>query len=470
MINILIIDDQESIASGLKQVLANKGYSVQTSLSAMEALLLINSVQFDFIISDLKMPEMSGMELVKKLRALNYPAGVILISAYFTIEDAISALRLGVSDLFPKPFNTHELVTRIEELHSKEGYGSKNPSLTPKKNNDYRFMMGPDEKFVVFNYYRNNEDIFRYFSYKMNDNDYRICITLNFPDETADVIHGAFISLNQQGVTFEKLCDTLGSNPLLGCLSYSDKGYILLNFESNIADYFFNGSFSFTCMFPFRQNNNKDDIMIFNKTKGRIVPEKNWVFIFHDKDSTDQEMKENVSFKTDICLNPGFMNINEKFVGDLFRKLPHLKNRRPLLLLYGIYDSMKEQYFCYRTEMENIDLNEFIKFFKTPLEINLNDQNLIVNIMCFLAEIISNLKENGFKDEFNINLKIIPGIRINLDIKGREIRSYAFYSDRNVCENELLSGTDLYWKNLFDDGVVENRTSNDEIIYEVRCG
>ncbi len=109
MVKILIIDDEKSILDLLSVVFKKKGYRVKTSLSAKTALELIDKEEFDLILTDIKLPQMSGMKILKYVKE-KYPAmPVVMITAYGTIKQAIEALKMGAMDYIVKPFNMEEL-------------------------------------------------------------------------------------------------------------------------------------------------------------------------------------------------------------------------------------------------------------------------------------------------------------------------------------------------------------------------
>lgn len=109
MVKILIIDDEKSILDLLSVVFKKEGYIVETSLSAKNALELVDKEEFDLILTDIKLPQMSGMRILKYVKE-KYPAmPVVMITAYGTIKQAIEALKMGAMDYIVKPFNMEEL-------------------------------------------------------------------------------------------------------------------------------------------------------------------------------------------------------------------------------------------------------------------------------------------------------------------------------------------------------------------------
>lgn len=112
--NILIVDDEPALRSSLSQYLALDGMKCTGASDGAEALDLLSSRIFDAMILDIRMPGMSGLEVLRRMAQGGPLLPVIVISAHGGIEDAIEAMRLGASDYLVKPFDPAELVLRIE--------------------------------------------------------------------------------------------------------------------------------------------------------------------------------------------------------------------------------------------------------------------------------------------------------------------------------------------------------------------
>jgi two-component system response regulator PilR (NtrC family) len=108
--NILIVDDERSIREVLQIFLKKEGFNVTAATNAEAALQLTKSTEFDLIISDIKMAEMSGIDLLRQLRAQGFGGQFILLTAFATAETAIQALKMGAYDYIIKTENF------IEEL------------------------------------------------------------------------------------------------------------------------------------------------------------------------------------------------------------------------------------------------------------------------------------------------------------------------------------------------------------------
>ena len=102
---ILIVDDERSIRELLEIFLRKEGYEVQKAQSVTEALDLIKSTEFDLIVSDIRMPEMSGIDLLRHVRSNNFNGQFILLTAFASADAAIQALKMGAFDYILKTEN-----------------------------------------------------------------------------------------------------------------------------------------------------------------------------------------------------------------------------------------------------------------------------------------------------------------------------------------------------------------------------
>lgn len=113
---ILIVDDDESILEVLEARLTAADFSVMKATSGPAALTMLSKTSFDIMVSDMKMPEMSGMELLARIRAKSLRLPIIFLTAYGTIPDAVDAVRAGAVDYLTKPFDGKELVAKIQQI------------------------------------------------------------------------------------------------------------------------------------------------------------------------------------------------------------------------------------------------------------------------------------------------------------------------------------------------------------------
>ena len=121
MANILIVDDEQDILETLPDVVSKWGHKTFTAKNGVQALEVFNENPVDFIITDIKMPEMNGLDLLKKLQDIDKKAMIIFLTGYPSLDTAISAMRSGAYDYLVKPVNLDELKLRIERgLERKE--------------------------------------------------------------------------------------------------------------------------------------------------------------------------------------------------------------------------------------------------------------------------------------------------------------------------------------------------------------
>ncbi|MBE9527881.1 MAG: sigma-54-dependent Fis family transcriptional regulator [Proteobacteria bacterium] len=111
--NIVVVDDEVDMRGFLEIMLTKEGYGVTTFASAVTALEYLKESRFDLVITDLRMPEMDGVELLKAIRKFNTDAPVIMVTAYASVDTAIEAMKSGAYDYFNKPFNVEEIKLNI---------------------------------------------------------------------------------------------------------------------------------------------------------------------------------------------------------------------------------------------------------------------------------------------------------------------------------------------------------------------
>ncbi len=104
-----MVDDELNICNLLREVLSQEGYVIETCQAGQEALKKTEARNYDMLISDLKMPGISGIELIRSVKAASPDTATVLVTGYATVETAVEALRYGADDYVTKPFNIEEL-------------------------------------------------------------------------------------------------------------------------------------------------------------------------------------------------------------------------------------------------------------------------------------------------------------------------------------------------------------------------
>lgn len=117
--NILVVDDEITVCKSIRQAILSESYEVDMALSGEEALKKDEEKQYDLIVTDLMMPGISGMDLLKSLKKKRPEANVIMITGYPTIKMAVESIKIGAFDYIPKPFTPAELRSLVSRSFKK---------------------------------------------------------------------------------------------------------------------------------------------------------------------------------------------------------------------------------------------------------------------------------------------------------------------------------------------------------------
>lgn len=112
---ILLVDDDASLRRVLAHHLSEAGYQVLTAANGKEGLDVFTSQQVEMVITDIQMPELSGLELMRRISVISPDVVVLVITAYGSIETAVEAMKLGAYDYITKPFNREELLLTVSK-------------------------------------------------------------------------------------------------------------------------------------------------------------------------------------------------------------------------------------------------------------------------------------------------------------------------------------------------------------------
>jgi putative nucleotidyltransferase with HDIG domain len=118
--HILIVDDERSICEILGQYLQKKGYTVTIAQSAERALELMGNVGIDLVVTDIKMPGISGVELLKRIKEKDNSLPVLITTGFPTLDSAIDALKFGANDYLTKPFHLEEISEKVKRALSRK--------------------------------------------------------------------------------------------------------------------------------------------------------------------------------------------------------------------------------------------------------------------------------------------------------------------------------------------------------------
>ena len=126
---VLIVDDEKAIRDSIQIVLEEEGYKTDTSSDGKEALEKIKENNYDVVITDIKMPNMDGMELLKAASKISSETFFIIMTAYASVKTAISAIREGAYDYLMKPIEFDDLLLRLKRLSKFKKLSIENKSL-----------------------------------------------------------------------------------------------------------------------------------------------------------------------------------------------------------------------------------------------------------------------------------------------------------------------------------------------------
>ena len=160
--NIYIIDDDLAMRASLKSLLSVKGYNVHTYPSAQNFLETVHSHDKGCVITDLKMPEMTGIDLLNAIKGQKIQLPVIVMTAFADVSIAVEALKKGAVDFIEKPFSTETLCKCVEEalarngeeaehIQQKQGIEQRMKSLTAREQDVLNILMkGKSNKTIAY--------------------------------------------------------------------------------------------------------------------------------------------------------------------------------------------------------------------------------------------------------------------------------------------------------------------------------
>jgi two-component system response regulator PilR (NtrC family) len=137
---ILVVDDEQIIRESLSFILKQEGFTVDEAANGKEALAKHETDPYTLIITDIEMPEMKGVELLKQIRTRTPEALVVIITAFASVETAIQALREGAADYLLKPINFDDLLYRVKKLLEYRALVLENASLRQELQRTYDFQ------------------------------------------------------------------------------------------------------------------------------------------------------------------------------------------------------------------------------------------------------------------------------------------------------------------------------------------
>ncbi len=150
---ILIVDDEAPLRDALARILTAEGYEVRQAGDGKEALAILGASPFDFLLCDLRMPVMGGLDLLREITVRGIPGTVIMMSAFGTVETAIEAMKLGAYDYVSKPFMSDEILLTLRKAAERERLRTENAFLRSEIEKTARpeeilYASGPMEEVV----------------------------------------------------------------------------------------------------------------------------------------------------------------------------------------------------------------------------------------------------------------------------------------------------------------------------------
>jgi len=119
-LRVLVVDDEYVICDACELVLSEAGCKVDHETTGQSGITAIQDKAYDLVLLDLKLPDIDGMEVLRKIGAMNSSPRVIIMTGYSSISNAVLAMKLGAADYLLKPFTDDELVSAIEKALSKQ--------------------------------------------------------------------------------------------------------------------------------------------------------------------------------------------------------------------------------------------------------------------------------------------------------------------------------------------------------------
>ena len=145
-----MVDDEADIREGLELLLTTEGYAAELAENGTEGLRKMEQHAYDLVLLDLMMPDLSGMEVIEQVRQRDRETPIFMITAYGSVEAAVSALKLGANDYFSKPWDNEKLIIEIGRMIAGRRLESENTQLKRALQQRYSFpnIIGKSERMV----------------------------------------------------------------------------------------------------------------------------------------------------------------------------------------------------------------------------------------------------------------------------------------------------------------------------------
>lgn len=187
---ILIVDDEAAISWALKMALSEEGYTVVVKNSADDAIAEFKKAPFDMLITDMRMPEKSGIDVIREVKEVSPHVKSMVMTAYPSLDTALDALRLKVDEYIQKPFEVDNVKTLIKGIMATEdAQETKQPEVIQKEEDN---KDSAKELKLRMNYLKRNSDgaIVKEIDF-FDSEDYLISIKNDLEEELSDVLDPA---------------------------------------------------------------------------------------------------------------------------------------------------------------------------------------------------------------------------------------------------------------------------------------
>jgi len=148
--SILIVEDDTKLRGALKEIMTREGYAVDATESGDTAVSMIQDTAYDLVITDLKLPGIDGMDVLRSVQRLARDTSVIIVTAYATVDTAVEAMKEGAEDYIAKPFNLDEIRLVVRKVLDKKALVDDNRFLRSQLKKKYSFgnLVGNSEAMV----------------------------------------------------------------------------------------------------------------------------------------------------------------------------------------------------------------------------------------------------------------------------------------------------------------------------------
>jgi DNA-binding NtrC family response regulator len=149
-IRILVIDDERTICEGCRLSLSDKGWVVDTCLSGTNGLKLLLGGEYELALLDMKLPDMHGMDILRRVKKEKPGVYVIVMTGYSSVPNAVEAMKLGAFDYLAEPFTDDELWISVQRAVSNKQLNEENLALRHQLSERYDFgnIIGEDPKIL----------------------------------------------------------------------------------------------------------------------------------------------------------------------------------------------------------------------------------------------------------------------------------------------------------------------------------